>query len=50
MVRVVLDNVNNDLLASLNGRLMLPFDPYANRNDVVRFTSKVVAVMTNPPR
>jgi hypothetical protein len=52
MVRVVLDNVNSDLLRSLNGRLaaMPPFEPYANRNDVVKFTSKIVAVMSDPPR
>jgi hypothetical protein len=49
-VRVVLDNVNNDLLAALNGRLVAPFAPYANRNDVVKFTSRVAAVLSNPPR
>lgn len=50
MVRVVLDNVNNDMLAAFDGRMMPPFDPYNNRADVVRFTSKIVATMTNPNR
>ncbi len=50
MVRVILDNVNNDMLSTFNGGLMAPFAPYANRNDVVKFTSKVVAVMSDPPR
>jgi hypothetical protein len=49
-VRIVLDNVNNDLLASFNQRLFPPFDPYANRADVVKFTSKIVGVLTNPLR
>lgn len=50
VVRVVLDNVNNDMLATFNGRLMDPFAPYANRNDVVKFTAKVVSTMSDPPR
>lgn len=50
MVRVILDNVNNDLLADFNGRMMPPSSAYANRADVVRFTSKVTAVLKNPPR
>ncbi|GBF90605.1 hypothetical protein Rsub_03177 [Raphidocelis subcapitata] len=50
VVRIVLDNVNNDMLASFNQRLFPPFEPYANRADVVKFTSKIVGVLTNPLR
>ncbi|KIZ02519.1 hypothetical protein MNEG_5438 [Monoraphidium neglectum] len=50
MVRIVLDNVNNDMLYSFNQRLMAPFDAYTNRADVVKFTSRIAAVMDNPPR
>jgi hypothetical protein len=49
-VRVVLDNVNNTLLAALNQGALPPFEHYANRNDVLRFTSRIAAVMTGPPR
>ncbi|KAI8466265.1 MAG: hypothetical protein J3K34DRAFT_460951 [Monoraphidium minutum] len=50
IVRLIMDNVDNDMLGALNSRLMPPFEAYANRADVVRFTSKIVAVMDYPPR
>jgi hypothetical protein len=36
MVRIVLDNTNNQLLRSLNEGMFPPFDPYNNRQDVIR--------------
>jgi hypothetical protein len=36
MVRVVMDNPNNALLRSLNEGMFPPFDPYNNRQDVIR--------------
>jgi hypothetical protein len=50
LVRVVLDNVKGDLLGALNQRIMAPADSYNNRAKVVRFTSRVAAVYSNPPR
>ena len=48
VVRLVLDNVDGDLLSSLNGRLMPPFSPYTGRGDIVKFSSRVAAVASDP--
>lgn len=36
VVRVVMDNPNNALLRSLNEGMFPPFEPYNNRQDVIR--------------
>jgi hypothetical protein len=43
MVRIVLDNTNNQLLRSLNEGMFAPFDPYNNRQDVIRWACWAVA-------
>jgi hypothetical protein len=43
-VRIVMDNINGDLLADLNNRLAVPFAAYTNRTDVIRWTSVVTEV------
>jgi hypothetical protein len=43
MVRIVMDNPNGVLLNDFNSRLFAPFSAWNNRNDVIRWTSKVRA-------
>ena len=45
-----MDNINGDLLSDFNGRLMPPYAAYSNRNDIIRWTSKVVDVLQDPLR
>ncbi len=43
-VRVILDNVNSDLLNDLNARELTAVSSYNNRADVIKWTSKVTQV------
>jgi hypothetical protein len=48
MVRIVLDNTNNQLFRSLNEGMFAPFDPYNNRQDVIRWACWGVITITLP--
>ncbi|WIA08908.1 hypothetical protein OEZ85_008326 [Tetradesmus obliquus] len=50
VVRVVMDNPNNALLRSLNEGMFPPFEPYNNRQDVIRWTSRIKSILRNPNR